>query len=83
MADGRCHPQADLIVVHCRGDNGDLTRLGWNRLSAAMIVLVVPESALDLEWTLRDLGADAVLEDTCGGKRLADVCRRGLQTAGP
>jgi hypothetical protein len=80
--DIRSASKVDLLVIRCRGGDDDLACLcmARNEQPEIVIVLVVPESALDLEWALRDLGADAVLEDTCGGARLADICRRGMPT---
>ena len=50
--DIRSTSKADLIVIRCRGGDGDLAWLCMARSDRpeTVIVLVVPESALDLEW---------------------------------
>jgi hypothetical protein len=43
------------------------------------IVVVLPERLFAAEWVLLDLGATIVLEDTCGGERLAAVVRHATR----
>ena len=43
-------------------------------------VVIVPENWYSVTWALWDIGATSILEATCGGERLAAVCRHMLQT---
>lgn len=43
------------------------------------IVVVLPERLFAAEWALLDLGATIVLENTCGGERLAAVVRHATR----
>ena len=47
------------------------------------ILVILPASLHEVEWSLRDLGATAVLPEAEGGGRLAAVCRRILQPLDP
>lgn len=54
-----------------------LEQIGRLRLSHQEILVSTPHLN-DLEWTLRDLGAMAVLPETVGRTELATACRRFL-----
>jgi hypothetical protein len=73
------HP--DVTVVRWSGSDrsvSDPLGLMSIREGATAFIVGLPESMIDAEWVLRDLGATAVLEETCGGERLAAICRRIL-----
>lgn len=81
-ADFESLPRADLVVLQGRSEDLDWPR--WigvvrDQLAGIPLVVLIPESMRKAEWLLRDLGAAAILEETCGGIRLAEVCRRLLR----
>lgn len=45
------------------------------------LLLLIDAGTEELEWTLRDGGADAVLSDRIAAKDLVQICRRWLQSA--
>ncbi len=70
-----------LLVVDLAVDlEACLEHLGRQRgcANAIHVIALVDDRTAELEWTLRELGAKAVLPNTTTGERLASVCRRRL-----
>lgn len=57
-----------------------LERLMTLRVLVSPIV-VSPDSAAELEWPLRELGAVAFVNEAASGQEVADLCRRLLEPA--
>lgn len=47
--------------------------------SSTPVIVILPARLFAVEWALLDLGATIVLEDTCGGERLAAVVRHATR----
>lgn len=77
VADEAC----EAVVMAWHGDDpavpGKIRQLR-STSPCTPIIVVVPERLMAAEWAIFDLGATVVMEETCGGERLAAVVGRAL-----
>jgi hypothetical protein len=73
LADG----ERGVVVLDVSADPAAcLDHLGRRPLAAIPTVVILTRGTRDLEWSLRELGATAVLDEFAPGHVLADACRR-------
>jgi hypothetical protein len=76
--------RADVAVLQLGAVPADVLHSLARRMTAGCDrgVIVVAESELsDLEWGIRELGADAFVGEQIAGEDLARLCRRQLEKA--
>ena len=74
--------ECEAVVIVWNGDDPAVPAMIRQLRSTSPqtpIVVVLPERLFAAEWALLDLGATIVLEDTCGGERLAAVVRHATR----